>query len=77
MKLNAKKTKIMFVGKGQYKDIEIDGQILERVYDFIFWALPNPLTVTAKLTLPGVLLWLRVRWLILRIYGEIETYHLN
>ena len=36
MKLNAKKTKVMFVGKGQYKDIEIDGQILERVYDFIY-----------------------------------------
>ena len=36
MKLNAKKTKVMFVGKGQYRDIEIDGQILERVYDFIY-----------------------------------------
>ena len=36
MKLNAKKTKVMYVGKGQYKDIEIDGQVLERVFDFIY-----------------------------------------
>ena len=36
MKLNAKKTKIMYVGKGEYSDIEIDGQILERVFDFIY-----------------------------------------
>ena len=36
MKLNAKKTKVMYVGKGEYRDIEIDGQILERVFDFIY-----------------------------------------
>ena len=36
MKLNAKKTKVMYVGKGQYQDIEIDGQVLERVFDFIY-----------------------------------------
>ena len=36
MKLNAKKTKVMYVGRGQYKDIEIDGVILERVNDFIY-----------------------------------------
>ena len=36
MKLNAKKTKVMHVGKGQYQDIEIDGQVLERVDDFVY-----------------------------------------
>ena len=36
MKLNAKKTKVMYVGKGQYQDIEIDGQVLERVSNFIY-----------------------------------------
>ena len=36
MKLNAKKTKVMYVERGQYKDIEIDGVILERVNDFIY-----------------------------------------
>ena len=36
MKLNAKKTKVMYVGKGQYKDVEIDGVVLERVDDFIY-----------------------------------------
>ena len=36
MKLNAKKTKVMYIGRGQYKDIEVDGEILERVNDFIY-----------------------------------------
>ena len=36
MKLNAKKTKVMYVGKGQIKDVEIDRLILERVNDFIY-----------------------------------------
>ena len=36
MKLNAKKTKVMYIGRGQYKDIEVDGEILERVHDFIY-----------------------------------------
>ena len=36
MKLNAKKTKVMYVGRGQYKDVEIDRVILERVNDFIY-----------------------------------------
>lgn len=35
-KLNAKKTKVMHVGKGQYQDIECDGHFLERVSDFIY-----------------------------------------
>ena len=26
MKLNAKKTKVMYIGKGQYRDIVIDGE---------------------------------------------------
>ena len=34
MKLNAKKTKVMYIGKGQYKDINIDGVTLERVSEF-------------------------------------------
>ena len=36
MKLNAKKTKVMYVGKNPYKDIAIDGVVLERVADFIY-----------------------------------------
>ena len=36
MKLNAKKTKFMNVGKGDYEDIEIDGETLERVLEFIY-----------------------------------------
>ena len=36
MKLNAKKTKVMYVGSGQYEDVEIDRGILERVNDFIY-----------------------------------------
>ena len=36
MKLNAKKTKVMYIGKGQYRDIMIDGEILGRVDDFIY-----------------------------------------
>ena len=36
MKLNANKTKVMHVGKEVYRDIEIDGQILERVFDFVY-----------------------------------------
>ena len=36
MKLNAKKTKVMYIGKWQYKDVVIDGEILERVQNFIY-----------------------------------------
>ena len=36
MKLNANKTKVMYVGKNLYKDIVIDGAVLERVADFIY-----------------------------------------
>ena len=36
MKLNAKKTKVMYIGKGQYKDVVIDGETLERVQNFIY-----------------------------------------
>ena len=36
MKLNAKKTKVMYIGKGQYRDIVIDGETLGRVEDFIY-----------------------------------------
>ena len=36
MKLNAKKTKVMYIGKGTYKDITVDGETLERVDDFIY-----------------------------------------
>ena len=36
MKLNAKKTKVMYIGKGQYQDIVIDGETLERVDEFIY-----------------------------------------
>ena len=36
MKLNAKKTKVMHIGKGQYRDIVIDGETLGRVEDFIY-----------------------------------------
>ena len=35
MKSNAKKTKMMYVGESQYKDVEIDDIILKRVDDFI------------------------------------------
>ena len=36
MKLNAKKTKVMHIGKGNYADIAIDGEILEKVLDFVY-----------------------------------------
>ena len=36
MKLNAKKTKVMYIGKGQYKDIKIDDVTLERVSEFTY-----------------------------------------
>ena len=36
MKLNAKKTKVMHIGKGQYRDIDIDGETLEKVLEFIY-----------------------------------------
>ena len=36
MKLNAKKTKVMHIGKGDYADISIDGEILEKVLDFVY-----------------------------------------
>ena len=36
MKLNAKKTKVMHIGKGNYQDITIDGEILERVLEFVY-----------------------------------------
>ena len=36
MKLNAKKTKVMYIGKGQYRGIMIDGEILDRLDDFIY-----------------------------------------
>ena len=36
MKLNAKKTKVMHIGKGLYQNVSIDGVILERVNDFIY-----------------------------------------
>ena len=36
MKLNAKKTKVMHIGKGEYEDIEIDGETLEKVLEFIY-----------------------------------------
>ena len=31
-----KKTKVVFLGKDQYQDIEVDGEVLERVYDFVY-----------------------------------------
>ena len=36
MKLNAKKTKVMHIGKGQYVDIDIDGETLEKVLEFVY-----------------------------------------
>ena len=36
MKLNAKKTKVMYIGKKPYKDISIDGETLERVENFTY-----------------------------------------
>ena len=36
MKLNAKKTKAMRIGKGEYEDIEIDDETLEKVLEFIY-----------------------------------------
>ena len=36
MKLNAKKTKVMHIGKGDYHDVEIDGETLEKVLEFIY-----------------------------------------
>ena len=36
MKLNAKKTKVMHIGKGNYNDISIDGETLEKVLEFIY-----------------------------------------
>ena len=35
MKLNAKKTKIMHIGKGEFNDIDIDGQTPEKVLEFV------------------------------------------
>ena len=37
MKLNAKKTKVMYVGRNQYYDVVIDGVVFERVSDFIYF----------------------------------------
>ena len=36
MKLNAKKTKVMHIGKGNYVDVTIDGETLEKVLDFVY-----------------------------------------
>ena len=36
MKLNAEKTKVMHIGKGEYNDIEIDGETLEKLLEFIY-----------------------------------------
>ena len=36
MKLNAKKTKVMHIGKGNYQDITIDGETLEKVLEFVY-----------------------------------------
>ena len=36
MKLNAKKTKVIHIGKGSYEDITIDGETLEKVLEFIY-----------------------------------------
>ena len=36
MKLNAKKTKVMHIGRGTYEDIDIDGETLERVLEFVY-----------------------------------------
>ena len=50
MKLNAKKNKVMYIGRGQYKDIEVDGVILERVNDFIYLGSTKTQKATANLT---------------------------
>ena len=36
MKLNVKETKVMHIGKGKYEDIEIVGELLEKVLDLIW-----------------------------------------
>ena len=40
-KLNATKTKVMYIGKKQYKYISIDGETLERVKYFTYLGSPK------------------------------------
>ena len=50
MKLNAKKTKVMHIGKGDYHDVEIDGETLEKVLEFIYLGSFKQLMVIVRLT---------------------------
>ena len=62
MKLNAKKTKVMYIGRGQYRDIEVDGEILERVNDFIYLGSTKTENgAIANLTYFGELRWGKAR----------------
>ena len=54
MKLNARKTKVMHIGIGQYENISIDGVILERVDHRIrINQNVNRLTETSTMWIPG------------------------
>ena len=36
MNLNVKKNQVVHIGKGNYADIAIDGEILEKALDFVY-----------------------------------------
>ena len=51
LKLNIQKTKIM--ASGPITSWEMDGETVETVSDFIFWAPKSPQMVTAAMKLKG------------------------
>ena len=61
MKINAKKNKVMYIGKGQYKDIKIDDVTLERVSEFIYLGSNKKAMGTINLTFPNEQVWLKER----------------
>ena len=62
MKLNAKKTKVVYICKGQYKDIKVDGEILERVNDFIYFGCTKTQNGDCKPDIVRALRWVKVKW---------------
>ena len=57
MKLNAKKTKVMHIGKADFKPVIIEGEELEKVHDFRYLGSINQIAAIVPKTSPQELQW--------------------
>ena len=76
MKLNAKKTKVMYIGNGDYKDIVIDGKTLGRVEDFIYLVSSKASNGDCKADVLRRIAQAKTKMVSLKISGKIKIYPL-